>query len=337
MSDDHSTSDNTPPSDLALADKMLTSNSPSASPPSAAALRETAAQAADDIAILPAPPLEPGRPAPPAPEEVPGSPKKEAPVPIGMRYAEWRLDLDNRRRHQLETALRRQEADDKEALEQRAQLFTCPGCGLRVVENHVCAVFDSDEEVQAPPRSPVKRFRDGLVKRVKKVAFRGVVDPETDGDEGGEVGGGEFVMSGGLGGNDASERGDRAPYKSNVLDDVPAAEEPALVDQPLLADNATGGNGGAEEPALVEQPLLADNATGGNGGAEESSKTNRSKATGKTEHEKRGKETIRLTRRHKRNTTGHGTAVESESETEYYESSGPANGCVVAWEGELTI
>lgn len=127
MSDGHAASNNTPPSDLALFDKMLTSiaparsDSPSASSMSIQAdLRERRVRAAEDRAALAAPPSEPEHPAPTAPKEVPESTKREAPVPPGKGRAksELRRDLERRRGRWLKKALRRENVLEMRAGEQ---------------------------------------------------------------------------------------------------------------------------------------------------------------------------------------------------------------------------
>lgn len=132
-------------------------------------------------------------------------------------------------------------------------------------------------------------------------------------------------MSGGLRGDDLSERelSGRPPRKARVSK---FTEDFGEEDDTLVENPAVGQKDREEERKIKKKPPYSP----------------RSQKVGKAERPSaeafgRGakeKETVCLTRTHKRRTTrttigDDGHVVDSESDTEYYESVGPVGGCVV--------
>lgn len=132
-------------------------------------------------------------------------------------------------------------------------------------------------------------------------------------------------MSGGLAGGDLSERelSGRAPRTVRV-----SRFHEDFGDDPLVEDPAVGEKD-REEASKNKKERRSSMHSPEKRGSEE---TLSAKASGRGAAEK---ETVRLTRTHKRRTTrttigDDGYLINSESETEYYESVGPVGGCMVS-------
>lgn len=149
--------------------------------------------------------------------------------------------------------------------------------------------------IRSPTKIAGKRLSE-TYNKARNAIYPPLATPETDSEHEGD---GRYMMSGGLQGNDRSERehNGRKPRKSCFKEEFSHDEEgTTLVDAPLLGD---------------EKKTITEGKTGKDGMGKE-------------------KKEIKVKRKDKRTTIReNGRVVDSESEEEYYESNGPVSGCVV--------
>ena len=187
----------------------------------------------------------------------------------------------------------------------------------------VCKGLQSRVETRASElpaaNSPASKKRTSTrfgeaYKEPNSALFPPLVLPEINTEDEGD---GQYMMSGGLQGNDRSER-ERcgyAPHRSNFRGDFSLDDDEDIGERTTLIDHS------ATEGATSQKEVGKEKQQG---------RHSRERVGSAARIEKREKKEIKAKRKHKRTTIGdNGWVVYSESEEEYYESSGPASGCIV--------
>lgn len=186
-----------------------------------------------------------------------------------------------------------------------------------------------DTSSSSPKKLNLTRQRAAtlLRKARESIGLGGIIGPETDSEkEEEEGGGGKYVMSGGLRGDDLSERelSGRPPRKARVSK---STEDFGEGDDTLAENPSVGEKDREDECKIKKESPRSPRSPKKVGRAEKPS----AEASGRRAKEI---ETVRLTRTHKVRTTrttigNEGHVIDIESETEYYESVGPVGGCVI--------